>query len=175
MVDRFTTTLDCVDHTFIADDLLDRLPTPAQIGATRVGGVDLNKPRIRAALSAVLALSAAAGGFTGAEFTPKVHTMTRHTRHTIPQAPHDPRKLRGKQLVTKTGPAPRHHLEPQTAGTITALLTLREQVIAPILAGVRSPRMGRKPATWTSIDRDYEKIRIDMQTLFQDLGIRAAG
>ncbi len=26
-----------------------------------------------------------------------------------------------------------------------------------------------------SVDRDYEKIRIDMQTLFQDLGIRAAG
>ncbi len=79
MVDRFTTTLDCVDHTFIADDLLDRLPTPTQIGATRVGGVDLNKPRIRAALSAVLALSAASGGFTVAAFTAKVHTMTGHT------------------------------------------------------------------------------------------------
>jgi hypothetical protein len=26
--------------------------------------------------------------------------------------------------------------------------------------------MGRKPITWTSVDRDYEKIRIDMQTLF---------
>ncbi|MGH3569962.1 MAG: hypothetical protein ACRDRH_28915, partial [Pseudonocardia sp.] len=52
MVDRFTTTLDCVDHTFIGDGFLDRLPAPAQIGATRVGGVDLNKPRIRAALSA---------------------------------------------------------------------------------------------------------------------------
>jgi hypothetical protein len=35
--------------------------------------------------------------------------------------------------------------------------------------------MGRKPITWTSVDRDYEKIRIDMHTLFQDLGIRAAG
>ena len=35
--------------------------------------------------------------------------------------------------------------------------------------------MGRKPIAWTSVDRDYEKIRIDMQTLFQDLGIRAAG
>jgi hypothetical protein len=58
MVDRFTATLDCVDHTFIADDLLDRLPTPTRIGATRVGGVDLSKRRIRHALSAVLALSA---------------------------------------------------------------------------------------------------------------------
>ena len=52
---------------------------------------------------------------------------------------------------------------------------LREQVLAPILAGVRSPRRGRKPATWTNVDRDYEKIRIDMQALFHDLGIRAAG
>ena len=175
MVDRFTTTLDCVDTTFIADDLLDRLPAPAQIGATRVGGVDLNKPRIRAALSAVLALSAASGGFTVAAFTAKVHAMTGHTGYTIRQAAYDLRKLRGKELITKPGRTRRYHLEPQTAGTIAALLTLREQVIAPILAGVRSPRMGRKPVTWTSVDRDYEKIRIDMQTLFQDLGIRAAG
>lgn len=45
------------------------------------------------------------------------------------------------------------------------------QVIAPILAGVRSPRMGRKPAHWTRIDRDYETLRTGMQTLFHDLGI----
>jgi hypothetical protein len=175
MVDRFCTTLDCVDVTFIGDDLLDRLPTPAQIGATRVGGVDLNKPRIRAALSAVLALSPASDGFTVAELTAKVHTMTGHTGYTIRQAAYDLRKLRGMDLIAKPGRTRRYHLEPQNAGTIAALLALREQVIAPILAGVRSPRMGRKPITWTSVDRDYEKIRIDMQTLFQDLGIRAAG
>ncbi|HZC99213.1 MAG TPA: hypothetical protein VFA46_03195 [Actinomycetes bacterium] len=39
------------------------------------------------------------------------------------------------------------------------------------LAGVRSPRLGRKPAYWTAIDRDYESLRIGMQTLFADLGI----
>jgi hypothetical protein len=175
MVDRFTTTLDCVDHTFIADDLLDRLPTPAQIGTSRVGGIDLNRPRIRDALSAVLALSATSGGFTVAEFTTKVHTLTGHTSYTIRQAAYDLRKLRGKDLITKPGRTRRYHITPHTAGTIAALLTLREQVIGPILAGVRSPRMGRKPITWTSVDRDYEKIRIDMQTLFGHLGIRAAG
>jgi hypothetical protein len=52
-----------------------------------------------------------------------------------------------------------------------ALLTLRDQVIAPILAGVHSPRMGRKPAHWTRVDRHYEQIRIAMQTLFNDLAI----
>jgi hypothetical protein len=44
-------------------------------------------------------------------------------------------------------------------------------VVSPILAGVSSPRQGCKPAIWTSVDRDYETLRIDMQTLFCDLGI----
>jgi hypothetical protein len=154
--------------------LLDQLPQPAQLGATRVGGVDLNKPRIRGALSAVLALSAAPGGFTVADVTSKVHTMTGHADYTVRQAAYDLRKLRGKDLVTKPGRTRRYHLVPATAGTIAALLTLREQVIAPILAGVRSPRLGRKPTTWTRIDRDYETLRTDMQTLFHDLGITTA-
>ena len=37
-----------------------------------------------------------------------------------------------------------------------------------------SPRMRRKPATWTSIDRGYESIRVQMEALFADLGITAA-
>jgi hypothetical protein len=32
-------------------------------------------------------------------------------------------------------------------------------------------RRGRKPATWTRIDQDYEALRVTMQTLFHDLGI----
>ena len=174
MVERFCTTLDCVDTTFVGDGLLDQLPAPTQIGATRVGGVDLNKPRIRAALSAALALSAAPDGFTVAEFTAKVHAMSGDTDYTSRQGAYDLRKLRGKDLVIKPGRSRRYHLSTQAASTIAALLTLREQVIAPILAGVRSPRLGRKPTTWTRVDRDYETLRINMQTLFHDLGITTA-
>ena len=100
--------------------------------------------------------------------------MTGHSGYTIRQAAYDLRKLRGKELIVKPGQTRRYHLTPQNAGTIAALLTLREHVIGPILAGVRSPRRGRKPIAWTSVDRDYEKIRIDMQTLFSDPGIRGA-
>jgi hypothetical protein len=71
--------------------------------------------------TAVLALSAASGGFTVAEFTAKVHTMTGHTGYTIRQAAYDLRKLRGKDLITKPGRTRRYHLSPQTAGTIAAL------------------------------------------------------
>jgi hypothetical protein len=171
MVDRFCTTLDCVDVGFLPEDTLDQLPLPSQIGATRVGGIDLNKPRIRTALSAALALSAAPGGFTVTDLAAKVRTITGNTDYTTRHAAYDLRKLRGKELITKLSRSHRYQIPPPAARTITALLTLREQVIAPILAGVRSPRMGRKPATWTRIDRDYETLRINMQTLFHDLGI----
>lgn len=38
-------------------------------------------------------------------------------------------------------------------------------------AGVRSPRMGRKPSIWTAVDRDYENLRVSMQTRFRHVGI----
>src|SRR6266851_4765280 len=87
---------------------------------------------------------------------------------------YDLRKLRGKGLAVKPGHTRRYHIPPDATRTIAALLALRDQVIAPILAGVRSPRMGRKPVHWTRIDRDYETLRIGMQTLFHDLGITSA-
>src|SRR5271165_1939876 len=64
MVEEFCTALDCVDVGFIPDGLLDALPAACQLGATRVGGIDVNKPRMRAVLAAALALAIARGGFT---------------------------------------------------------------------------------------------------------------
>jgi hypothetical protein len=171
MADRFATALDCADTGFLPDGMLDELPLPAQAGDRRIAGIDLNKPRIRAALSAALALAPAPGGFTAAEHAARVRQITGHDAYTTRQAAYDLRKLRGKQLVDKPGRTRRYHVPPPAARTISALLTLRDHVIAPILAGVRSPRMGRKPKTWTAVDRDYENLRIGMQALFQHVGI----
>jgi hypothetical protein len=52
--------------------ILDQLPLPSQIGATRVDGNDLNNAPIRAALTAVLALATAPGGFTVAKLAARV-------------------------------------------------------------------------------------------------------
>ena len=68
ILERFLTTLDCVDVAFISDDTLDQLPRPSRVGKVRVGGVDLNNPRMRSALSAVLALAPAPMGFGVAQF-----------------------------------------------------------------------------------------------------------
>jgi len=171
MADRSATALDCADTGFLPDGLLDELPLPAQAGVGPVAGIDLNKPRIRAALAAALALAPGPGGFTAAEHAAKVRQITGQDGYSTRQAAYDLHKLRGKQLITKPGRTRRYHVPPDSARIIAALLALRDHVIAPILAGIRSPRRGRKPTTWTAIDRDYENLRIGMQTLFQHVGI----
>src|SRR5216684_2255225 len=157
MADRFATALDCADTGFLPDGILDQLPLPSRAGAARIAGVDLNKPRIRAALAAALALAPAPAGFTVAEHAAKVRQMAGHHGYTTRQAAYDLRKLRGKQLIDKPGRTRRYHVPPPAARTIAALLTLRDHVIAPILAGVRSPRMGRKPSSPTSASRHSQQ------------------
>ena len=144
MAERFCTTVDCVDISFLNDRALDELPLPSRAGTTRVSGVDLNKPRIRA-LSAALALAAAPHGFTVAEHAARVRAMTGHDGYTIRQAAYDLRKLRGKRLVIKPGRTRRYQVPPHAARTIAAMLTLRDQVIVPILAGIRSPAEAANP------------------------------
>jgi hypothetical protein len=77
-----------------------------------------------------------------------VHALTghNHTGYSVRQASYDLRKPRGKHLVDKPGLTRRYHVPPLVARTSAALPTLRDQVIAPIHAGVRSPKVGRKPA-----------------------------
>ena len=112
MVDRFTGMLDCVDTGYLPDGVLEELPTPSQVGATRVGGIDLNRSRTRAVLAAVLALALAPAGFTAGQLAATVQTMTGQTGagYSTRQAAYDLRKLRGKRLVVKPGRGRRYQV-----------------------------------------------------------------
>jgi len=173
MAERFCTTLDAASVGFLSDGILDELPRPTQLGRTRVGGISLDSPRMRSVLAAVVALSAAPKGFTVADLAAKVHAMTGQTQadYTIRQAAYDLRKLRAKDLVVKPGRSRRYHLPPDAVRTITAVTTFRDRVLATLLGGVRSPRTVTKTPAWTDVEHDYEALRLDMKTLFQDLGI----
>ena len=175
MLERFMTTLDCVDAAFISDELLDQLPLPSRLGKTRVGGVDLNNLRMRRALSAVLALAPSPAGFSTTHFRDKVQSMTglSDADYTPRQAAYDLKKLRAKDLITRIGRSRRYELSTPNMRAITALLVLREHVIRPLLAGVQSPPHASKPTTWTATDRHYDQLQRDMQPLFHELGIAA--
>jgi len=92
----------------------------------------------RAALSAALAPAPAPHGFTVAEFTATIRRLSGQAGYTIRQGGYDLRKLRSKGLAVKPGRTRRYHIPPDAARTIAALLALRDQVIAPILAGPQS-------------------------------------
>jgi len=75
MVEGFFTTLHAMDQAFVPDDTLEHLPIPSVMGNTRVGGIDLNKPRLRTVRAAVLALAPAPQGFRVADVAAQVQAM----------------------------------------------------------------------------------------------------
>jgi len=172
MVDRFTTMLDCVELGFLPDGILDQLPAPSQVAGTRVGGINMNIPRFVPPSPRRSRWRSPRKGSPPPSSPPSAgDDRTDPDDYSTRQGAYDLRKLRGKQLVIKPGRARRYHVPGDAARTITALLTVRDKVIAPLLAGIRTPRRGRPPQSWTQIDRDYETIRLHMQTLFNHLGI----
>ena len=104
MVEHFLKVVQCIDVAWISDGTLESLPTPSMVGQTRVGGVDINKPRMRAAMAAVVSLAPAPTGFSAAEHAEKVRTNLPDLGqpYTPRHAAYDLKKLRGKGLVRKT-------------------------------------------------------------------------
>jgi hypothetical protein len=174
MLDRFLTVCDCVHASFIDDHTLDQLPQPGYLGATRLGGIDINRPRARAALSAALSLAACPAGFTAADFTAKVQAITGDTGYTARQGAYDIRKLRAKNLITRQGSSRRYHLPPQAVRTIAGVVILRDQVLIPCLAGIRAADITPPPASPSPADQHYQKLRGQMRALLHDCGLAAA-
>lgn len=170
---RFLTVIHCLDHAFISDTTLDELHTASQVGQTRVGGINLNQPRIRAVIEAVITLAAIPSGFTASELAAKVQAImgVSESQYSPRQAAYDLKKLRGKNLVRKIGSSRRYEPIPDGLRMMTALLVLREKVIKPVLAGAGKPKRGPKPKHQSPIDALYQAIQLAMHNLFEALGI----
>jgi hypothetical protein len=176
MLERFMEALSSIDQCFIGDEMLERLPLPSRVGKSVVGGIDLNKPRLR--------LSPRQSSRCRPQPTASQpqHWLIRFAGSAINQGPsaygprqaaYDLKKLRGKQIVQRIGATRRY--EPLSSGlrAITALLVLREKAIKPLLAAAQdiSPtRGGQNPRV---IDRQYHDLRLAVKGVFHQLGIAA--
>ena len=174
ILERFVNALNCINACFVSDETLERLAEPAQIGRTKVGGIDLNKPRMRRAAEAVLALSASPMGFTATELALQVQSNSgqAETEYRTRRAAYDLKKLRAKGMVRKITKSRRYEVVPEGLRSLTALLLLREKVILPLLAASAPsdlpPQLNAPP-----IDQHYESLRTEMRALFVELGIAA--
>ncbi len=156
ILERALVVLRGMERAFVSDDTLERLPLPATVGKTHVGGIDIGKPRTRTALAAVLALAAAPAGFTAGELAAKAWELggPANSGYDSRRAAYDLKKMRGKGLVTRIDRSHRYQLLPDGVATITALVVLREKVLRPLLAATAYPlepirlKTGRKPRFW---------------------------
>jgi hypothetical protein len=170
ILNRFLNALRCMDVAAISEDSLDRWLTPSYVGRTRVGGVNINQPRIRAVLKAVIALAAAPYGFRCADLANKVRDSALPD-YTPRQAAYDLKKLRGKSLVRKINNSRRY--EPLSEGlqNMAALLILREKILKPVLAGAGKPKRGTQPKHQSQTDIHYANMQSEMRHLFQSIGL----
>jgi hypothetical protein len=157
MLERFADALSCIDQCFIADAMLEDLPAPSRIGKTIVGGIDLNKQRIRRVAEALIALSPLHAGFTASELVVRVSSLGGHSQppYGPRQAAYDLKKLRGKQIVRRIGHTHRYEPLPTGLKPMTALLVLRNKAIKPLLAAARELRPARGGHNPKPIDAHY--------------------
>jgi DNA-binding transcriptional ArsR family regulator len=175
ILERFLNAVGCMDACFVSDETLETLPQPAQVGQTRVGGIDLNKPRMRRVAEAVLALSPSPAGFTASDLARQVRAMggQPELEYGPRRAAYDIKKLRAKGMVRKIGVSRRYESAPEGLRAMTALVVLREKVIRPLLASSTQPEPLCKLANPTLIDHCYENLRTGMRDLFTALGVAA--
>jgi hypothetical protein len=173
MVDRWLDTIQYLDQAFVADETLDQLPASAQLGRLRIGGIDLNKPRMRAVLAAAVACGQIPRGFRLGDLVRQVRPRagTLAPSYGTRQAAYDLRKLRAKGLVVRLNRSQRYEVPPAGLRTMAALVLLREQIIKPLLAGTAKPRQDGPPRSQTALDDHYQTLQKDMQLLFTDLGL----
>src|SRR5271165_5078153 len=139
MLERFMEALSCIDQCFIGDEMLERLPLPSRVGKSLVGGIDLNKRRLRHVTEAIVALSASPDGFTASVLADQVRALGNQSLSAYGprQAAYDLKKLRGKQIVRRIGSTRRYEPLPSGLRAITALLVLRNKAIKPLLAAAQ--------------------------------------
>jgi len=168
ILQRFTSVLNSVDAAFIDSGTLESWPTPSTVGATRIGGIDVNKVRIRAVMEAVIALSIHPRGFSASQLAEKVREILKlpEEAYSPRQAAYDLKKLRGKQLVKRIEKSRRYESTQKGLKSMTAFLVLRDKIILPLLAGTENLNANPNPRNLCEIDIHYKNIQHEMKQIF---------
>jgi len=175
MVIDFLNVVYAAHRGTLAADALDALPQPTQRGAQRLAGVDIQKPRMRAVLEAVLALAPSPEGFTAQALAEKTRPLLGPgaAPYTPRRAAYDLTKLRGKALVERVGATRRYQAPVPGVQTLAALLILREKVIKPVLAAAGTPTPVPSPQRMHPLDVHYENLQRELRRTLATLGLAA--
>jgi hypothetical protein len=171
LLKRFLAVVRCVDAACRDDPTWDDLPKPSQGGQA---GVDLNQPRMRAVLPAVLAVAVLPRRWGSAAVAAEIGEILGWSPETEAsrQAPYDLKKLRGKKLIDKAG---RRYYAASGPGLqmIAALAIRPDKVLKPVLAKATNPKRRAVPAMQGPIEAHYEAVQQERAKLCQAVGMLA--
>jgi hypothetical protein len=124
---------------------------------------------------ALLAVSVSSDGFASSQLAEHVRGQNggADPPYGPRQAAYDLQKFREKKLVCRLEGARRYRVLPDGVRTISALLILRNHVLAPLLTSTHEEGCPAETAASTSLGRLYHQLRGIMRQVFDHLGIAA--
>jgi hypothetical protein len=170
----FLNHLHAADLAFLDYGTLDTIRQPTTRGSRRIPGLDVDKPRCRALLQAVITLAPAAEGFINADFRGAVQSVySVHTPYNPRAASYDLAKLVAKEIIARVPRTRRYVPTPMGVRTAVGLLTLRGRLLEPVLSGIRiRPKVGR-PKKISRLDQKYLTLQKALEEVCIEIGIAA--
>ena len=180
--DNYLNVQQDILETFVDRGQLRRLaePTITPTGK-RIPGLKLDHPRQLALMHALVRFAHIAAGntFTTAEIHPAVIEALGcpPELYTLGSLRYDLSKLRAKGLIAKLPNSRRYQVLPHGYSICLVFLKLFERVYAPLTAGLLSPIKADaklQAKRRTQLDRLYQRVIDDLDTLVQAVGLKAA-
>jgi len=140
---------DCVECLFPHGAHSWRLPRVV-VGKTKVGGIDLNKARMRWVVEALIALcvsSSEARGFTASHLARQVRLLSNQaeSEYGPRRATYDLKKLRAKNIVQRIGQTRRYESSASGLRAMVALVVLRNKAIKALVSRRSTPAQIARP------------------------------
>ncbi|HEY6371040.1 MAG TPA: hypothetical protein VIX37_10700, partial [Candidatus Sulfotelmatobacter sp.] len=182
IIDNYHNVQQDVMETFIDRGQLRQLAEPTILSnGRRIPGLKLDHPRQLAAMHALVRFAniAAGGRFTTADLHgPALHALGRtEAEYSLASFRYDLSKLRAKGLVERIPKSRRYRLLGKGYSICVAFLKLFEKIYAPLTAGLLAPFRADRDLTEEKrceLDRLYQRVCDDLESLLQAVGLRIA-
>ena len=173
-LNSFISVLFFAHVSFINKGEWDQLSEPTQKGKKRLAGIDLNKPRCRNVMKAVLGLCTKHDGFTSKEVVNKYLQISGISQQDYKprQASYDLRKLKAKGLLKMEKNSRKYRITAKGVAIIAATIVIREKMFEPILEGVKKKKMAEAPRNLSKIDRIYISLRDNILDICNEYGVK---
>jgi hypothetical protein len=182
IIDNYHNVQQDVMETFIDRGQLRQLAEPTILSnGRRVPGLKLDHPRQLAVMHALVRFAniAAGGRFTTADlYGPALNALGRaEAEYSLASFRYDLSKLRAKGLVERIPKSRRYRLVGKGYSICVAFLKLFEKIYAPLTAGLLAPFRADRVLTQEKrceLDRLYQRVCDDLESLLQAVGLRIA-